>query len=71
VTGYIDDFIDKEQADIVEDLMFEVPALAIFIFLGVDQGNARLVKELAGARAVFNWGRHSEDEQVEMMIKCW
>lgn len=47
-------FIDRGKADLAADLMYEVPALAIFIFLGADSADAKLVKDLAGPRAVVN-----------------
>lgn len=67
VNRYIDRFIDKGRADIVGDLMYEVPALAVFIFLGAQDDDAVLVKRLAGPRAVVNFGQPNISEQVGMM----
>lgn len=67
VNRYIDRFIDQGRADMVADLMYEVPALAVFIFLGAEDDDAVLVKQLAGPRAVVNFGLPNISEQVSMM----
>ncbi len=71
VTDYIDRFIEEGrengQAELVSQLLYEVPALAIFIFLGAPDDDAVLVKQLGSSRAIVNWGRPSNDEQVELM----
>lgn len=67
VTKYIDAFIEEGQADLVTQLLYEVPALAIFIFLGAKDEDAVFVKKLGGDRALVNFGWPSEDEQVTMM----
>ncbi len=67
VTRYIDRFADDGRADLVAQLLYEVPALAIFIFLGAPDDDAVLVKRLGSSRAIVNWGRPDEDAQVAMM----
>lgn len=67
VTEHIDKFIDRGEADLVADLMYTIPALTVFIFLGVDAANADMVKEIAGPRGVVNFGKPTDEEQVEMM----
>lgn len=67
VDRYIDDFINDGKADLVSQLLYEVPALAIFIFLGARDEDAVFVKKLGGDRAIVNFGRCSEEEQIEMM----
>ncbi|MBT3553198.1 MAG: cytochrome P450 [Rhodospirillaceae bacterium] len=67
VTRYIDRFIDDGEADLVKQMLYEVPALAIFIFLGASDEDAVKVKILGSKRALVNWGRPSDEEQVEMM----
>ena len=67
VTGFIDQFIDDGKADLVAQLLYEVPALAIFIFLGADDDKALMVKKMGAARAIVNWGKPNETEQIEMM----
>ncbi|MEP5178647.1 MAG: cytochrome P450 [Rhizobiaceae bacterium] len=67
VSGYIDRFIEEGRAELVSQMLYEVPALAIFIFLGAPDEDAVLVKQLGSSRAVVNWGRPGNDEQVELM----
>ena len=67
VNGFIDRFIENGKADLVAQLLYEVPALAIFIFLGADDDKALMVKQLGAVRAVVSWGKPTEDEQIEMM----
>ena len=67
VTRYIDRFIDDGEAELVGQMLYEVPALAIFIFLGAPDDKAVMVKELGSKRAIVNWGFPSDEEQVEMM----
>ena len=67
VTRYIDAFIEDGQADLVSQMLYEVPALAIFIFLGAKDEDAVFVKKLGGDRALVNFGWPTEDEQVAMM----
>lgn len=67
VTDFIDEFINDGKADLVGQLLFEVPALAIFIFLGAKDEDAVFVKKLGADRAIVNFGRPSEADQVKMM----
>ncbi|MDE0539024.1 MAG: cytochrome P450 [Rhodospirillales bacterium] len=67
VSGFIDRFAAKGEADLVAEMLYEVPALAIFIFLGAADDHAVRVKQLGSARGVVNWGRPSEAEQVAIM----
>ena len=67
VTRYIDGFIADGEADLVGQMLYELPALAMFIFLGARDEDAVLVKQLGSRRAIVNWGKPGDDEQVEMM----
>ena len=67
VTRHIDRFIDKGEADLVADLMYTIPALTVFIFLGIDDANADMIKDVAGPRGVVNFGKPTDEEQVTMM----
>ncbi|MGE3247337.1 MAG: cytochrome P450 [Beijerinckiaceae bacterium] len=66
-TRYIDRFIAKGRAEIVGEMLYELPALVIFLFLGAPDDDALMVKQLGSTRAVVNWGRPSEAEQIAMM----
>lgn len=67
VTRYIDRFAGDGEAELVSQMLYEVPALAIFIFLGARDDDAVFVKRLGSARAIVNWGKPSDAQQVEMM----
>ena len=67
VSDYVDRFVADGRAELVSQMLYEVPALAIFIFLGADDDKAVMVKRLGSSRAVVNWGRPTEAEQVRMM----
>jgi len=67
VTNFIDKFETDGKAELVSQMLYEVPALAIFIFLGAKDEEALRVKQLGSARAVVNWGRPTDEEQVLMM----
>ncbi|MEM8860161.1 MAG: cytochrome P450, partial [Chloroflexota bacterium] len=67
VTRYIDAFIDDGRADLVSQMLFEIPALAIFLFLGAKDEDAVFVKKLGSDRAIVNWGKVGEDEQINMI----
>lgn len=67
VSRYIDRFIDDGEAELVGRMLYEIPALAIFIFLGAPDDKAVMVKELGSKRAIVNWGFPSDGEQVAMM----
>ncbi|MEM7334101.1 MAG: cytochrome P450 [Chloroflexota bacterium] len=67
VTRYIDAFIEEGKADLVSQLLYEVPALAIFIFIGAKDEDAVFVKKLGGDRALVNFGWPTEKAQVKMM----
>ena len=67
VDRYIDRFIDDGNAELVSQLLYEVPALAIFLFLGASDEDAVFVKKRGADRAIVNWGQPSEAEQLAMM----
>lgn len=67
VDRYIDRFVNDGRAELVGQLLYEVPALAIFLFLGASDEDAVFVKKLGSDRAIVNWGSPSEAEQIAMM----
>lgn len=67
VDRYIDRFAGDGEAELVSQLLYEVPALAIFLFLGASDDDAVFVKKLGSDRAIVNWGKPSEAEQLAMM----
>ena len=67
VTRYIDRIVDKGEAELVSAMLYEIPALAIFIFLGAPDDKAVMVKNLGSKRAIVNWGFPTDEEQIAMM----
>ncbi|WP_437734477.1 cytochrome P450 [Sorangium sp. So ce1335] len=73
-TESIDAFVKHGKADLVGQLAWEIPALTVFAFLGAPDEDIPLAKELATPRALFTWGRPTEDEQVRLVEElgaCW
>jgi cytochrome P450 len=66
VTARLDAFIKRGHADLVTDLMFEVPALIILEMIGVPRADLMTVRKFAKRLAVFEFGHPSDDEQIEI-----
>lgn len=66
VNQYIDRFVKNGHADLVDDLAWEVPVRVLFRFMGVPDEDAHYVKEFTAERALFSWGRPSEETQNRM-----
>ncbi|MFS3128585.1 cytochrome P450 [Nocardioides sp. Bht2] len=67
VTDYLDRFVQRGHADLVDDYVWEIPALVIFMFMGVPDEEASLVKQFAARRTLFTWGRPTEAEQNQLV----
>ncbi len=67
VTDYLDRFVRRGHADLVDDYVWEIPALVIFMFMGVPDEEASLVKQFAARRTLFTWGRPTESEQNQLV----
>ncbi|MDM2351366.1 MAG: cytochrome P450 [Mycolicibacter arupensis] len=61
---YIDAFYAKGRADLVADLLWDVPCLIALQFLGVPDEDVDNVRKLATSMTVFGWGRPGPEEQV-------
>ncbi|MCW3040817.1 MAG: Cytochrome [Solirubrobacterales bacterium] len=66
VADYVDKFVKKGEADLVLDYMWEIPALAAFYLIGVPDSEVARVKQFAVQRAELNFGRPSEERQVQL-----
>jgi cytochrome P450 len=66
VTQYLDAIVARGRADLVDDLVYEVPALTALLLMGVSDGEAREAKTMASRFALWIWGRPDEDEQVAL-----
>lgn len=62
------------RADLVKQLTYDLPALVVFILLGVPDEDVPDVKRWALARMAFQWGTPSEEEKIELakdMVNYW
>jgi len=69
---YIDRFVKRGEADLVGEMVFELPALVVFKLFGIPDEDVEEVKAYAGELALFNWGLPDEGEQnrlVEMVCR--
>jgi cytochrome P450 len=66
ITQRIDAFVKRGHADLVTDLMFEVPALIILEMMGVPRADLTTVRKFAKRLAVFEFGHPSDEEQIEI-----
>jgi cytochrome P450 len=67
LTGrFLQERLSRGRADLVRDLAWDLPALAIFRVLGVPDEDVPRVKAGAESRLLLMWGRPTEDEQVRL-----
>ena len=62
------------RADLVKQLTYDLPALVVFILLGVPDEDVPDVKRWALARMAFQWGSPTEEEKVQLakdMVNYW
>jgi cytochrome P450/ferredoxin-NADP reductase len=64
VREYVDRFIDKGRADLVDDMLWEVPLTVALHFLGVPEEDMATLREYSIAHTVNTWGRPSPREQL-------
>lgn len=70
----IDKIAANGEAEMIRQLAYDLPALVIFILLGVPNEDVPQVKSWAESRLLLTWGNLSEDEQVqhaENMLRYW
>ena len=63
---YVDRFIDDGRADLVDQMLWEVPLTVALHFLGVPEEDMDLLREYSIAHTVNTWGRPKPEEQVEV-----
>jgi len=61
---YVDRFIDDGRADLVDQLLWEVPLTVALHFLGVPEEDMDLLRKYSIAHTVNTWGRPKPEEQV-------
>lgn len=63
-SAYIDRFIDRGHADLIVDLLWDIPCLVALHFLGIPEEDVDTVRKLATSMTEFVWGRPAPDDQV-------
>ena len=63
---YLDRIVKLGSADLVKDFVWEIPVRVLFKVMGIPDADANYVKEFTAERALFTWGRPSEEKQREM-----
>ncbi len=61
---YVDRFIDRGHADLVDEMLWEVPLTVALHFLGVPEESMDTLRRYSIAHTVNTWGRPTPDQQV-------
>ena len=61
---YVDRFIDDGRADLVDQMLWEVPLTVALHFLGVPEEDMDKLRQYSIAHTVNTWGRPRPEEQV-------
>ncbi|MCL4298393.1 MAG: cytochrome P450 [Anaerolineae bacterium] len=70
----VDLFAGDGRADLVRQLTYDLPALVVFILLGVPDEDVQYVKQWAASRIAITWGDLTEEERIwhaHQMVKYW
>lgn len=59
----VDAFIDRGEADLVAEMLWEVPLTVALHFLGVPEDDMEMLRRFSVAHTVNTWGRPSPEEQ--------
>lgn len=63
---YVDRFIDAGKADLVDELLYEVPLTIALHFLGVPEEDMGMLRKYAVAHTLNTWGRPKPEQQLEI-----
>ncbi len=61
---YVDRFVDDGRADLVDQMLWEVPLTVALHFLGVPEEDMDTLRQYSIAHTVNTWGRPKPEEQV-------
>lgn len=64
VNDAVDRFENDKRADLVAQLVYELPALVLFKLLGIPESDVQQIKEWADSRLVLSFGKPSIEEQL-------
>lgn len=62
--SYVDRFIDDGKADLVDQMLWEIPLTVALHFLGVPEEDMDTLRKYSIAHTVNTWGRPKPEEQV-------
>jgi cytochrome P450/ferredoxin-NADP reductase len=62
--AYVDRFIDDGKADLVDQMLWEIPLTVALHFLGVPEEDMDTLRKYSIAHTVNTWGRPKPEEQV-------
>ena len=63
---YVDRFIDDGKADLVDQMLWEVPLTVALHFLGVPEEDMDTLRKYSIAHTVNTWGKPKPEEQVQV-----
>ncbi|GAA4012885.1 cytochrome P450/oxidoreductase [Actimicrobium antarcticum] len=63
---YVSRFIDDGRADLVDQMLWEIPLTVALHFLGVPEEDMDTLRKYSIAHTVNTWGRPQPEEQVEV-----
>lgn len=66
INDYIDRFVKRGHADLVDDLFYEVPCIIALMFLGVPDEDIETCRHFSMQQTLFTWGRPPAEEQNEV-----
>jgi cytochrome P450 len=66
VNARLDPIMDLGEADIVDAMIYEVPAATILHMMGVPDEQMGMIKDFRGPWGVFGWGYPTEEQQIEV-----
>jgi cytochrome P450/ferredoxin-NADP reductase len=64
VRDYVDRFVDRGEADLVDEFLWEVPLTVALHFLGVPEDDVDVLRRYSIAHTVNTWGRPTPEEQL-------
>lgn len=60
----VDRIVDRGEADLVDEMLWEVPLTVALHFLGVPEEDMGKLREFSVAHTVNTWGRPTKDQQI-------
>ncbi len=74
VRAALDRVESSGRADLMSELLYDLPAFVILQLLGIPDDGVPIVREAGDNRVVFVWGRPTPEEQVRLanaMVRFW